>query len=95
VASAGEVFVVGEIQPDGTVKGGTGWGAELARHFRKPLHVFDQARNAWFHWKNDSWQEASAPHIQRTRFCGTGTRHLTESGRKAIAELFERSFESR
>ena len=95
VATAGEVFVVGEIQADGTVKGGTGWGAELARHFRKPLYVFDQAKNAWFHWKNDAWEEASPPRIQRTRFCGTGTRHLMESGRKAIAELFERSFESR
>jgi KaiC/GvpD/RAD55 family RecA-like ATPase len=95
VATAGEVFVVGEIQPDGTVKGGTGWGAELARHFRKPLYVFDQAKNAWFRWKNDAWEETKAPVIQRTRFCGTGTRHLTESGRKAIDGLFERSFESR
>jgi len=95
VATAGEVFVVGEIQTDGTVKGGTGWGAELARHFRKPLYVFDQAKNAWFTWTNETWEEASPPSIRRTRFCGTGTRHLTESGRKAIAELFERSFESR
>lgn len=95
VATAGEVFVVGEIQPDGTVKGGTGWAAELARHFRKPLYVFDQGKNAWFRWENESWQETSPPVIQRTRFCGTGTRHLTESGRKAIGELFERSFESR
>jgi hypothetical protein len=95
VATAGEVFVVGEIQPDGTVKGGTGWGAELARHFRKPLYVFDQLKGAWFLWKDGAWEETSPPRIQRTRFCGTGTRHLSESGRKAIAELFERSFESR
>jgi hypothetical protein len=95
VATAGEVFVVGEIQSDGTVKGGTGWGAELARHFRKPLFVFDQARESWFQWKGNAWEETSPPRIQRTRFCGTGTRHLTDSGRKAIAELFERSFDSR
>jgi hypothetical protein len=94
VATAGEVFVVGEIQPDATVKGGTGWGAELARHFRKPLFVFDQAKGAWFHWKDGAWRETPPPRIQRTRFCGTGTRHLSETGRKAIAELFERSFES-
>jgi hypothetical protein len=92
VATAGEVFVVGEIQPDGTVKGGTGWGAELARHLGKPLYVFDQARGTWLDWKGNAWAETSPPRIQRTRFCGTGTRHLTEAGRKAIAELFERSF---
>ncbi len=95
VATAGEVFVVGEVQPDGTVKGGTGWGAELARHFGKPLFVFDQAKGTWLHWKGNTWTETSPPRIQRTRFCGTGTRHLTDTGRKAIAELFERSFESR
>jgi hypothetical protein len=95
VATAGEVFVVGEIQPDRTVKGGTGWGAELARHFRKPLYVFDQVKNGWFQWKDGDWKETTPPRIERTRFCGTGTRHLTETGRKAIAELFERSFESR
>ena len=94
VATAGEVFVVGEIQADGTVKGGTGWGAELARHFGKPLFVFDQAKGSWLHWKASAWTETDPPRIQRTRFCGTGTRHLTESGRKAIADLFERSFES-
>ena len=70
-------------------------GAELARHFQKPLYVFDQGQNAWFQWKNDAWQPAGQPRIQRTRFCGTGTRHLAESGRKAIAELFERSFGTR
>ena len=32
------------------------------------------------------------PRIRRTRFCGTGTRHLTEAGRRAIAQLFADSF---
>jgi hypothetical protein len=95
VATAGEVFVVGEIQPDRTVKGGTGWGAELARHFRKPLYVFDQSKESWFLWKDGDWAKVEAPIIQRTRFAGTGTRNVTEAGQKAIAALFERSFEKR
>jgi hypothetical protein len=95
VATAGEVFVVGEILPDDTVKGGTGWGAELARHFRKPVYVFDQVREAWFQWKGSAWKETEPPVVGRTRFCGTGTRHLNAAGRNAIAALFERSFESR
>ena len=95
VSTAGEVFVVGEIQPDRTVKGGTGWGAELARHFKKPLHVFDQSKESWFFWKDGDWIPADAPVVQRTRFAGTGTRNLTEAGRKAVASLFERSFGAR
>ena len=92
VATAGEVFVVGEILEDDTVKGGTGWGAELARHFHKRLHVYDQTKGNWFRWTGDSWEQVDAPKIQSTRFTGSGTRELSESGQKAIHELFENSF---
>ena len=37
-----EIYVVGVIQDDGTVRGGTGWGAEFAKLCNKPLFVFDQ-----------------------------------------------------
>ena len=84
VATAGEVFVVGEIVEDQTVKGGTGWGAELARHFHKRLHVFDQTKNSWYRWTETNWEKVDAPKIQKTRFTGTGTRELSESGRQAI-----------
>ena len=92
VATAGEVFIVGEILEDDTVKGGTGWGAELARHFHKRLHVYDQTKDSWFRWNVDSWEQVDAPKIQSTRFTGSGTRELSESGQKAIRELFENSF---
>ena len=36
-----EVYVIGEILDDKTVKGGTGWGAEFAKLCNKPLYVFD------------------------------------------------------
>ncbi|HEY3353256.1 MAG TPA: hypothetical protein VGQ83_08420 [Polyangia bacterium] len=92
VATAGEVFVVGVMQPDKTIKGGTGWAAELARHFGKGLFVYDQERRSWFAWQNGEWQETPAPRITRTRFAGTGTRFLTDEGRAAIAQLFTASF---
>jgi hypothetical protein len=92
VATAGEVFVIGEILDDDTVKGGTGWGAELARHFHKRLHVFDQKKDSWFRWNSDNWEQVDTPKIQSTRFTGSGTRELSESGQKAIRELFEKSF---
>jgi hypothetical protein len=93
VRSAEEVFIVGTIQRDDTVKGGTGWAAELARHQQKPVHVYDQERRSWFTWSTTArtWQP-SKPTIEHTRFTGTGTRTLTDEGRSAIVDLFQRSF---
>ncbi|MBI2378261.1 MAG: hypothetical protein HYV07_29945 [Deltaproteobacteria bacterium] len=95
VVTSGEVFVVGQILEDGTVKGGTGWAAELARHFKKELHVFNQDKSSWFTWENGAWKSEEPPVIHRRRFAGTGTRFLTDQGRAAIRELFERSFGAR
>ena len=40
-----EIYVIGRILDDGTVQGGTGWGAEFAKLCNKPLYVFDQERD--------------------------------------------------
>ena len=92
VNTAGEVFVVGAIMPDNTVRGGTGWAAELARHWHKPVYIFDQEKNSWFLWQKDSWVQTSVPVVSKMRFTGTGTRFLSNEGREAIHALFERSF---
>ncbi len=92
VSSGQEVVVVGTIQPDNTVKGGTGWGAEFAKICNKPLLVFDQERNDWFTWTQDEWTQTTDPVLTHTRFTATGTRFLEANGRKAIADLFARSF---
>jgi len=95
VNSGQEIYVVGEILEDKTVKGGTGWGAELAKLCNKPLFVFDQKRDAWFTWNQVDWVECrrgDEPVISHVHFTGTGTRFLEENGKKAIAELFERTF---
>lgn len=92
VNTSGEVFVVGTILPDATVRGGTGWAAELAKHWKKPLWVFDQERRLWFAWRDGRWVEDAQPVITRSRFTGTGTRFLNHDGKAAIRDLFERSF---
>lgn len=92
VNTAGEVFHVGLAQEDGTARGGTGWAVELAKHWGKPVHVFDQEKNAWFSWKDGAWAPEESPVITRERFTGTGTRFLSDEGRAAIRALFERSF---
>jgi len=92
INSGEEVFVVGKILEDKTVKGGTGWGAEFAKLCNKPLHVFDQEQGSWFRWKEGSWKTASNPKIKKKHVSCTGTRFLNDEGKKAIRELFERSF---
>jgi hypothetical protein len=91
VVEAYQVFVIGQILPDDTVKGGTGWAVELAKFFTRPVWVFDQERGAWFHWRGGRWEPEAAVIAPRP-FCGTGTRHLNEAGAQAIEELFRRSF---
>jgi len=89
------IYVIGEILADKTVKGGTGWGAEFAKLCNKPLFVFDQKLNVWFQWDKTDWFErerGNEPVITHSHFTGTGTRFLMESGKKAIADLFERTF---
>jgi len=85
------VFAVGWIQPDDTVKGGTGWGVELAKLFNRPVSVYDQDRKGWFSWKDNEWVE-DTPVIADRTFVGTGTRNLSEDGKAAIGDLFQRSF---
>ena len=77
------------------MRGGTGWGAEFAKLCNKPLYVFDQERDGWFHWNGDAWGAATgaaAPRITHPHFTGTGTRTLNDNGRRAVDELFTRSF---
>jgi hypothetical protein len=90
-----EIYVIGTILEDGTVRGGTGWGAEFAKLCNKPLFVFDQAQNCWQRWVDDAWtvcEPMEAPVIRHPHFTGTGTRTLEANGRRAIEELFARSF---
>ncbi|MEW6427205.1 MAG: hypothetical protein AB1568_04120 [Thermodesulfobacteriota bacterium] len=86
-----QVFVVGTILADHTVKGGTGWAVELAKLFNRPLSVFDQPTRKWYGWRNGSWQESN-PRIEHTTFVGSGTRNLEPAGRNAIEKLFRDAF---
>lgn len=85
------VIAVGWIQADNTVKGGTGWGVELAKLFNRPLSVYDQDRKGWFSWEDRQWVE-STPVITAETFAGTGTRNLSDDGKQALLDLFTRSF---
>jgi hypothetical protein len=90
-----EIYVIGTILDDGTVRGGTGWGAEFAKLCNKPLHVFDQEKNSWYIWIGEAWKQLSAtdgPLITHMHFTGTGTRRIQANGKRAIEDLLSRSF---
>jgi hypothetical protein len=90
-----EIYVVGTVLPDGTVRGGTGWGAEFAKLCNKPLYVFDQVADTWMRWTGTAWAACTAaefPVITHHHFTGTGTRTLQANGERAIESLFSRSF---
>ena len=88
VSHSREVFVVGEIQEDLTVRGGTGWGAEFAKLNNKRLYVFDQAREAWFLWQATRWVPQERVAIREAAFAGLGTRQVSPAGSKAVEALF-------
>ena len=87
-----EIYVVGKILADDTVKGGTGWGAEFAKLCNKPLFVFDQDKAEWNRWEGTAFKPVKDPVISHGQFAGTGTRFLNPAGKKAIEQLFARSF---
>ena len=90
-----EIYVVGTIQDDLTVRGGTGWGAEFAKLCNKPLFVFDQEKDGWFEWSGETWTpRTDTPIVTHPHFTGTGTRHIHENARRAIEDLMTKSFES-
>jgi ribosomal protein L20A (L18A) len=95
VNSGQEIYVIGTILSDNTVRGGTGWGAEFAKLCNKPLYVFDQDKDTWFTWNGSAWgalNAAESPVIAHPHFTGTGTRHLQPNGSGAIERLYARSF---
>jgi len=87
-----EIYVVGRILEDQTVMGGTGWGAEFAKLCNKPLFVYDQDREGWFHWTEEKFEPVKDPVIKHPLVCGTGTRFPTAAGLTAIDGLFDRTF---
>jgi len=95
VTNGQEIYVVGVIQADDTVRGGTGWGAEFAKLCNKPLFVFDQEQDGWFEWNGETWtSKTDSPVVTHPHFTGTGTRHIQDNAKRAIETLMTKSFEA-
>ena len=90
-----EIYVVGVIQDDDTVRGGTGWGAEFAKLCNKPLFVFDQEKDGWFEWSGEALEAAARTRrSSRTRTSPARARATSRTTRRrAIEDLITKSFE--
>ena len=72
-------------------KGGTGYAIQMAINEGKPVYLFDQEKDQWFTYKNNSWIKIDTPVLTKN-FAGIGTRELNEKGKKAIEDVFNKTF---
>ncbi len=64
---------MGVINEDNTIKGGTGWSAELGKQLHKKVIVYDQERRDWYSWVNNEWASTAELRITARRFAGGGS----------------------
>lgn len=106
VKYADEVFAVSSIVRAGErnrkgylvrslqVDGGTGYAVQMAINEGKPVHVFDQKTNQWYEYSyaQKDFIPTDTPTLSRN-FAGIGTStSLTDAGRKAIEDVYAKTF---
>lgn len=80
-----------------TVDGGTGYAIMMGINNKKDIFVFDQTKLSWFRWSYSSMsfiKLLETPSIETQNFAGIGTREITESGIKAIEDVYNKTFNS-
>lgn len=93
VKNSDAIFAVSTIADNNTVNGGTGWAVQMAIDNNKPVHVFDQDKGKWYeyNYSTKSWDETDTPTLTKN-FAGIGTRKLNDAGKKAIEEVYKKTF---
>lgn len=80
-----------------TVTGGTGYAVNSAILNNKPVYVFNQTKNSyevgWYQYDKESndFIPVETPTLT-PEFAGIGTREINDAGKKAIQEVFEKTF---
>ncbi|XP_013391223.1 uncharacterized protein LOC106159476 [Lingula anatina] len=104
VKNSDAVFAVGKIIRNKMVDGGTGWAVQMAVDNNKSVYVFDCFKNERTGMEEGSCQWFKYDFVRRMfkfypgvpelthDFAGIGTRALTDKGKFAIEEVFERTF---
>lgn len=90
VKNAEEVFAVGRFK-NKMVDGGTGWAVQMAIDCGKPVNFYDQEKCVWARHADGRWERADTP-VLTVNFAGIGTRHLNDNGKRAIEEVYNKTF---
>jgi len=95
VKNSDAIFAVSTIADNNTVNGGTGWAVQMAIDNNKPVHVFDQDKGKWYeyNYSTKSWDETDTPTLTKN-FAGIGSRKIDDTGKKAIEEVYKKTFEN-
>lgn len=74
------------------ISGGTAYAIEFAKLLHKSIFVFNQRDNKWYFWDyaNQKYSETDTP-VLTVNFAGIGTREITESGKKAIQDVLNKT----
>ena len=97
VKNADAVFAIAPLEDTKTpiVEGGTGWAVAMAWENNKPINVFDTKTNTWFllnkKLSNRPIELLEAPVLTKN-FAGIGSRNITEAGKQAIRDVYEKTF---
>lgn len=90
VDNADAVYAITEIKGN-KPQGGTGWAVQMAVDMGKPVFVYSQEKGQWMSFTNGKWAATDTP-VLTNNFAGIGTREITEKGKQAIRDVYEKSF---
>jgi len=79
-----------------TGSGGTAYAIEMGKDAGKPIYIFDDGQtNQWYEWnyKTSTWKpiKEGSPTLTKN-YAGIGSRNITDTGKKAISDMFEAQF---
>lgn len=93
VRNSDAIFAIGTLK-NGIVDGGTGWAVQMAIDDNKSVFVYDQVRKQWYTNQNSKWSVLNETPTLTKNFAGIGTRELNEFGKRAIRDVYVKTFGS-
>ena len=95
VKNSDAIFAIGKFESKTKVSGGTGWAVQMAIDDNRTVYFFDQPTKTWniFNYETKEFQVCDTP-VLTENFAGIGTREINDDGLKAIADVFEKTFQS-
>ena len=89
------VYVIGYLDDDGVVTGGTGWAVTMAAQtFVRDIYLYDQGKRQWYKFDSQTPKKLfwslmmDLPPYPRGEYAGIGSRNMTLHGHDEIINLY-------